>query len=56
MSELLANADFSNVVVPPELYRSRALVEGKRPIVSLTDVRKTYIMGKNSCRTTLENT
>jgi putative ABC transport system ATP-binding protein len=46
MSELLANADFSNVVVPPELYRSRALVEGKRPIVSLTDVRKTYIMGK----------
>ena len=30
MSELLANANYSNVEVPPELYRSRALVEGKR--------------------------
>ena len=41
-----AKTDLTNVVVPPELYRSRAFVEGKRPIVSLTDVRKTYIMGK----------
>ena len=38
--------DVPQIEVPVELYRSRAIIEGKRPIVSLKDVRKTYIMGK----------
>lgn len=42
----LSTVDLSNVTVPESLYRSRAIQEGKRPIVSLKDVRKTYIMGK----------
>lgn len=42
----LTGVDLSEIVVPPELYRSKALVEGKRPIVSLKEVRKTYVMGK----------
>lgn len=46
MSDILAQDNTGDVVVPPELYRSKALVEGRRPIVSLKDVRKTYVMGK----------
>jgi len=42
----LSTIDLSNVKVPESLYRSKAIQEGKRPIVSLKDVRKTYIMGK----------
>jgi putative ABC transport system ATP-binding protein len=43
-----AGHDRSNASVPVELYRSRAIIEGRRPIVSLKDVRKTYVMGKKS--------
>ncbi len=42
----LSTIDLSQIKVPNTLYRSRAMEEGKRPIVSLRDVRKTYIMGK----------
>jgi putative ABC transport system ATP-binding protein len=44
----LTGIDLSAVVVPDELYRSRAIKEGRRPIVSLKEVRKTYVMGKKS--------
>lgn len=42
----LSTVDLSHINVPQTLYRSRAMEEGKRPIVSLKDVRKTYVMGK----------
>jgi len=42
----LSTIDLSQIKVPNTLYRSLAMEEGKRPIVSLRDVRKTYIMGK----------